>query len=369
MTVVPVKGVGGTGLLTNVIAISAGPGSNHSLALKSDGTVVAWGANANGQLGNGNTSASTVPVPVVGSGGSGTLTGVVAISAGGNHSVALKSDGTVWAWGSNFYGGLGSGNYDDSLTPVPVVGVGGSGALANVVGISGGVFHTIALRSDSTVVAWGKGGNGQLGNGNFFDSASPVVVSAVGGSGTLATVLGLSAGGNHSLGLRSDGMVVAWGAGANGQLGDGTFYSNPPSTPISVSGLIGETVIDSGYYHSLSTQPKITIAAGTNVFVQGAVAGFTFANVSSAGNLSLTRIDSTAQGLLPGYTFANIYPAYDVSAATFTYSGNIHVCLEVQNVPDAIAFQNVRLLQKTNLGLTDITTAASFATTFCRTCG
>ena len=115
--------------LTGVVAIAAG-GHNwcaggHSLALKSDGTVWAWGSNYYGQLGNGTNTDSNVPVPVS------NLTGVVAIAAGGSHSLALKSDGTVWAWGSNDYGQIGNASARGATNvPLPVVNLAGVVAIA-----------------------------------------------------------------------------------------------------------------------------------------------------------------------------------------------------------------------------------------------
>jgi alpha-tubulin suppressor-like RCC1 family protein len=111
-----VKGVGGSGYLTSITAVSAGGG--HSLALKSDGTMMAWGGNSSGQLGNGNTTSQTYPVAVS------TLTNVTAISAGGSHSLALKSDGTVWAWGFNGNGRLGDGTTTDRAYATQVIGAG-----------------------------------------------------------------------------------------------------------------------------------------------------------------------------------------------------------------------------------------------------
>src|SRR6266568_3249689 len=125
---------------------SIAAGGAHSLALKSDGTVWAWGNNGNGQLGDNTTTERHAPVEVVGSGGSGNLTGITAIAAGGAHSLALKSDGTVWAWGWNLNGQLGDNTTTDRDAPVEVVGAGGSGNLTGVTAIAaGGSSHSLAL--------------------------------------------------------------------------------------------------------------------------------------------------------------------------------------------------------------------------------
>ena len=129
-------------VLTDVTAISAGV--FNTVALKNDGTVWAWGLNSSGQLGDGTTTDSYTPVQVSG------LTGVRAISAGFvSHAVALKNDGTVWAWGSNGYGQLGDGTTTDSYTPVQV------SDLTGITAISAGESHTVALKNDGTVWAWG----------------------------------------------------------------------------------------------------------------------------------------------------------------------------------------------------------------------
>src|SRR5581483_949361 len=98
------------------------------------GAVDAWGKDANGELGNNSTTTTDAPVQVLGVGGTGTLTNVVALAAGGDgHSLALKADGTVWAWGANAYGQLGDNTTTERHTPVQVLGVGGSGVLTGVV--------------------------------------------------------------------------------------------------------------------------------------------------------------------------------------------------------------------------------------------
>ncbi|MBF0230096.1 MAG: hypothetical protein HQK63_11020 [Desulfamplus sp.] len=118
-------------------------GAAYSVVLKKDGTVVSWGLNDYGQLGDGTTTNSSKPVKVKG------LTNVIDVDASYRHTLALKNDGTVWAWGNNVAGKLGNGSTTDSSTPVKVVG------LANVVAIAAGYEHSVVLKGDGTLWAWG----------------------------------------------------------------------------------------------------------------------------------------------------------------------------------------------------------------------
>lgn len=190
---------------------------NHTIAAKSDGTVYTWGNNSYGQLGNGNTTNSNVPIAVV---TSGALSGktITKVAAGLLHSVALASDGTVYTWGYNYYGQLGRGNTTDSNVPVAVS---TSGALSGktITQVATGLYHSIVLASDGTVYTWGYNFYGQLGNGNTgTDSNVPVAVST---SGVLSgkTITQVAAGGYYSIALASDGTVYTWGDNYYGQLG------------------------------------------------------------------------------------------------------------------------------------------------------
>jgi alpha-tubulin suppressor-like RCC1 family protein len=233
--------------LSDVVAVAAG--GDHSLALKSDGTVWAWGDNYFGQLGDGSNSNRNVPVQVP------SLSDVVAVAAGGRHSLAVKSDGTVWAWGENFFGQLGDGSNSRSPVPVAVSG------LSDVVAIAAGYAHSLALKSDGTVWAWGDNWSGQLGDGTNTTRNVPVAVSG------LTDVVAIAAGYGHSLALKSDGTVWAWGDNWSGQLGDGT--NSPSLVPVAVSGLSGVVAVAAGSYHSLAVMSDGTVWAwGDNDYGQ-----------------------------------------------------------------------------------------------------
>jgi alpha-tubulin suppressor-like RCC1 family protein len=240
---VPVQVVTSAGgpALTGCTKIAGGP--FHSLALKDDGTVWAWGYNSNGQLGNGTKTDSNLPVQVVTSVGGPALTGITAIAGGGDHSLALKNDGTVWAWGGNYYGELGNGTNTDSNVPVQVSG------LTGITAIAGGGGGSLALKNDGTVWAWGYNHQGQLGNGTNTNSNVPVQVAGLSG------ITKIAGGGSHSLALKNDGTVWAWGYNYYGQLGNGT--NTDSNVPIQVSGLTGVTAIAGGDYHSLAIYPSV----------------------------------------------------------------------------------------------------------------
>ncbi|HEY3280944.1 MAG TPA: hypothetical protein VGN26_01605 [Armatimonadota bacterium] len=249
---IAVRGVGGIGFLGNVVAVSAG--TDFTVAVMRDGAVVAWGNNVDGELGNGTASTSSLPVAVHGEGNAGFLGNVVSVACGFGHSLALKADGTVVSWGYNATGALGDGSFSPSRNfPMAVSG------LSNVTAVACGSGHSLALKSNHTVVAWGAGTSGQLGNSLSGNNALPVVVSAVGGGGTLGSVTAIACGGTHSLALRTDGGVVSWGDTSSGQLGIGvsgpSALRNSPQVVQAVGGggpLANVKSIAGGSSHSLA---------------------------------------------------------------------------------------------------------------------
>ncbi len=225
---------------------SVAAGDYHSVGLEQDGSVWAWGYNAYGQLGTGSTTNSSVPVQVAG------LARVTAVAAGAEHSMALNPDATVRAWGQNSAGQLGNNSTANSSVPV---------AVTNLIGVSAiaaGGDHSLALKSDGTVWAWGNNANGQLGNNSTTSSSVPVQVSSLSG------VTAIAGGYNYSLARKSDGTVWAWGGGAYGQLGN--HSTKDSKVPVQVSNLTGVTAIAAGGYHGLALRSDGTVWSwGNNV--------------------------------------------------------------------------------------------------------
>jgi uncharacterized repeat protein (TIGR01451 family) len=229
--------------LSGVISVSAG--SQHSLALLNDGTVQAWGGSATDQLGDGIRTQFSVPRQVGG------LSGMVQIAVLYNFTLSLKSDGTVWAWGNNRYGMLGDGTTIDRPEPVQVQG------LSDVTAIAAGLYHAYALKRNGTVWAWGENASGQLGDGTTTPRLEPVAVSG------LTTATAIAAGENFGLAVKADGTVWSWGSNYSGQLGNGTPLLANANVPLQVTGLGGATAVAAGPNFS------VAITAGGSVWGWG----------------------------------------------------------------------------------------------------
>jgi len=204
-----------TGFLTEVIAISAG--AYHTLALKKNGIVMAWGSNEKGQLGLGSDAVyHQTPFPI------NELTDITHIDAGASHSLARKSNGTVWAWGSNEKGQLGypTNNNSFSNSPHQVLASDGINNLMNVVNIAAGGFHSLALKDDCIIMGWGNNNYGQLGDGSETSTIYPTSVKRANSLDLLDNVVDISAGANHSLARLKNGQIMAWGDHNDGQLGN-----------------------------------------------------------------------------------------------------------------------------------------------------
>jgi alpha-tubulin suppressor-like RCC1 family protein len=293
-----------SGVLAGKALMNVAAGGLHCLALCADGTVVAWGANSDGQLGNRSTTDSWVPVAVNQAGAAAGKI-IIAVAAGENHSLALGADGTVAAWGNNTNGQLGNGGTTTSTEPVPVD---QTGVLAGktVVALAAGYNYSLVLCADGTLAAWGWNFNGALGNGATAYSSVPVLVNR---TGVLAgkTVTSISAGGSgnavgsFSLAVCSDGTVAGWGVNGSGQLGNGS--TTPSNVPVAVtqSGVLsGKTVVAAAAedYSGVVLCSNGTIAAwGSNY--SGGLGNSTNTN-------SLVPVLVTQTGVLSGKTVATI---------------------------------------------------------------
>ena len=226
-----------------VITGAVAAGRDHSLVLKGDGTVWAWGWNNIGQVGNGTIVEQPNPVQV--------LSGAVAIAAGREHSLALKADGTVWGWGTSIKGQLGNGATTVRTTPYQAAG------LTSVVAIAAGEEHSLALKSDGTVWAFGANADGQLGDGTTTQRLSPVQVVGLTG------VVAITAGSGFSAAVQSnsaaDGMTWAWGRNSAGQLGDGSLL--PRLTPVQVPGGSPATGVAAGWDMLMVHRADASLAA------------------------------------------------------------------------------------------------------------
>ncbi|MGC4054265.1 MAG: hypothetical protein QM757_34705 [Paludibaculum sp.] len=183
-------------LLSGVKALSNA--GSHGLALMQDTSVWSWGVGSFGLLGDGVVTSHVVASPKRIQG----FTGVIAVAAGYFHNLALKSDGTVWAWGSNTSGQLGNGTTTDSGVPMQVAG------LTGITSIAAGQYHSVARRNDGAVFAWGDNTFGQLGDGTKTDRWSPVRLTGF-------TAASVTANSNHSLAIRADGTLWGWGDGTS----------------------------------------------------------------------------------------------------------------------------------------------------------
>ncbi|MEJ0078273.1 MAG: hypothetical protein WDO17_23095 [Alphaproteobacteria bacterium] len=277
--------------LSDVLAVSAGSG--HSIALKRDGTLWTWGYNGEGQLGTRAPADSRFPKPEQVSG----LSGIKAVVAGDLHCLALKGDGTVWAWGNNWHGQLGDGTKNSSSTPSQVTGLSDIAALAAAMG------HSLALRRDGTVWAWGYNDDGELGDGKRKDRSTPFQIPGLAGvkaiaagshhsvalknDGTvwvwggqdkadrsttprrlpgLSRIIAISAGGWYSLALKDDGTVWAWGVIANGDQDDDTM-NEVIRKPVQIKGLTDVAGIAAGLWHALAIKKDGTVWAwGRNYY-------------------------------------------------------------------------------------------------------
>ena len=213
-------------VMENVAAVyalrNAGP---HTMAIRTDGSLWAWGSNSHGQLGDGTIIDRLRPVHV--------MENVAAISTGGalgSFTMAIRTDGSLWAWGSNSIGELGDGSRIDRHRPVHIK--------DNILAVSAGSSHTMAIGTDGSLWTWGNNWDGQLGDGTTTPRVNPVRI--------MENVAAVSAGTGHAVAIRTDGSMWTWGANSYGQLGDGTTANR--SNPVQIMDNV--LAISAGSFHN-----------------------------------------------------------------------------------------------------------------------
>ena len=209
------------GLSSGVAAVAVG--NSTACAVLTSGALKCWGSNFHGQLGDGTTTDSLTPVQV-----SGLTSGVASATIGSEHACALTTSGGVQCWGKNYAGQIGNGQYDQATiyqVPTQVTGL-----TSGVVAITAGMEFNCALLATGAVQCWGRGDDGQLGNGTTTSSNVPVQVT-----GLTSGVVAISAGDSYVCALMDSGALKCWGRNLSGQLGDGTETDS--NVPVDVIGL------------------------------------------------------------------------------------------------------------------------------------
>ncbi len=230
-----------------LLGSSIAAGGAHSLAILTDGSLWAWGEDDQGQLGDATNLNEAAPEPVGDpSCGPPSLSNAVAVAAGGDFSIAVDPSGTVWSWGDGGTGGLGNGTGNSTNLPVAISGI------SSVVSVAASDYHTLALRSDGTVWAWGDNSAGQLGVGSFGGTSySPTQSMAV------SRAIAIAAGDSHSVALDGSGNVWTWGDNTWGQLGNGNTTQVP--TPKKLSTISNVVAVAAGYEHTLAVTADRTV--------------------------------------------------------------------------------------------------------------
>jgi alpha-tubulin suppressor-like RCC1 family protein len=217
-------------------------GNSHAIAVKTSGTIWAWGASGYGQLGLGSSSGNrNTPAQI------GTDSDWSSIGCGVTHSFGIKKDGTIYSWGNNENGRLGLG-YASTYGPNIPTQIGSDSDWNKVYG---GTAFTLALKTNKTIWSWGKNYDGQLGHGGSTDRSTPKQI------GTDSEWTGISAGDKHGLGCKTNGTIYSWGSSNYGQLGFGNTATK--RTPTQIGTDSNWVQISAGFEHSLGLKTNSSI--------------------------------------------------------------------------------------------------------------
>jgi alpha-tubulin suppressor-like RCC1 family protein len=218
-------------------------GQQHTAAIKTDGTLWTWGLNGNGQLGDNTITKKSSPVQTVAFG-----TNWKSVACGLYHTVALKTDGTLWVWGINYKGVLGENSETSRSSPIQTIAFG-----TNWKNIACGAYYSIAIKEDGTLWTWGHNSFGQLGDNTTASKSSPVQTIAGGINWKIA-----ANGGRHAAVIKTDGTLWTWGWNGYGQLGDNTRTGR--SSPVqTITFGTNWKQVSNGYMHTSATKTDGTL--------------------------------------------------------------------------------------------------------------
>lgn len=218
------------------------PGAGHTIAIKEDGTLWAWGQNAAGALGDGTTIDRNIAIQI------GTDNNWKTLAAGENHSLGVRTDGTLWAWGDNFYGELGIGSDTDQYNPIQV------GNSNDWKSVFAGNYRSFAIKKNGTLWGWGAGGWGALGIGNIVFVDTPTQVDASTNWESIVT------GWSHTIAIKTDGTLWSWGYNKDGELGDASPFMER-DTPGQIGFSNDWKSIETGYFHTFAFKKDGTLWA------------------------------------------------------------------------------------------------------------
>ena len=257
-------------------------GGEHTVGIRADGSLWAWGNRVFGRLGHA-TSAGVQPTPFR----VGNASDWTAVSAGFEHTMGIRADGSLWAWGRRAYGRLGAGfvytGLTNQYTPLRV------GTAYDWVAVSAGVQHTMGIRADGSLWAWGSanGRIGQVGGAGNSPQAQPTHFRV----GNASDWVAVSAGYAHNMGIRADGSLWAWGSRQFGRLGEGSNIGNQ-TTPIIVSAFSNWSAVSAGSAHTVGIQEDVLLWSWGN---------------NANGSLGRSNVSATAPGVVDGLEFAEFW--------------------------------------------------------------